>query len=359
MVVPRTRTPSTPSSAVGHEQRQLSPELTNLLRTGPFDVALRAAIRTSRLSLERIQHRLHLRGAPVSITALSYWQSGRRRPERPDSLAALRELEDVLGIPDGALSALLGPPKPRGRSRVESSAPPLTSLWSDNASAAGMLSRLDTSADGHLTRLSQHDVLDIDGAGKQRGLRVRQLVQAERNGVDRWVTVFDNSGTNIAPPTIRTLNGCALGQVLSDHESGVVVAELLFERALEKGETALLEYEVAHGPEGLVGTDQDHTYSRRFRLPVREYLVELRFDPENPPVHCENFTVCSDGSERDSPKPMSLDSRGHTHAVALDFGRGAFYVRWEPARTTAAIPTARFPHAPSTENLRGHARRFR
>ncbi|NHD17518.1 MULTISPECIES: hypothetical protein [Actinopolyspora] len=359
MVVPRTRTPSTSSPVVGHGQRHLSPELKNLLHTGPFDVALRAAIRTSRLSLERIQHRLHLRGTPVSITALSYWQSGRRRPERPDSLAALRELEDVLGIPGGALSALLGPPKPRGRSRAESSAPPLTSIWSDNASAAGMLSRLDTSADAHLTRLSQHDVLDIDGAGKQRGLHVRQLVQAERNGVDRWVTVFDNSGTNVAPPAIRTLNGCHLGQVLSDHENGVVVAELLFERALEKGETALLEYEIAHGPEGLVGTDQDHTYSRRFRLPVREYLVELRFDPENPPARCENFTVCSDGSEREAPSSMSLDSRGRTHAVALDFGRGSFCVRWEPARSTATIPAARLPHALDEEDPGGHARRFR
>ncbi|PRW65155.1 hypothetical protein CEP50_01105 [Actinopolyspora mortivallis] len=343
MVVPRTRTPSTPSPAIGQEHRHLSFELAKLLRTGPFDVALRAAIRSSRLSLERIQHRLRSRGTPVSITALSYWQSGRRRPERPDSLAALRELEDVLGVPDGALSALLGPPKPRGRSRGESTAPPLTSLWSDNASAAGMLSRLDTSADGHLTRLSQHDVLDIDGAGKQRGLRVRQLVRAERNGVDRWVTVFDNSGTDISPPSIRAMKGCTLGQALSDHRSGVIVAELLFDRALEKGETALLEYEISHGPNGLVGTDQDHTYSRRFRLPVREYLVELRFDPDNPPLYCESFSTRSDGSELDPPKPLSLDSRGHTHTVALDFGSGAFCVRWEPARSGMSVPAMLLP----------------
>ncbi|SDK36673.1 hypothetical protein SAMN04487820_10752 [Actinopolyspora mzabensis] len=334
MVVPRTRTPSTASPLTGHEHRQLSPELSKLLRTGPFDVALRAAIRSSRLSLERIQHRLRARGTPVSITALSYWQSGRRRPERPDSLVALRALEDVLGVPDGSLSALLGPPKPRGRNREEPSAPTLATLWSDNASAAGLLSRLDTSADGHLTRLSQHDVLEIDSAGKQRVLRVRQLVQAERNGVDRWVTVFDNAGSGVAPPNINASHGCTLGRTLSDHRNGVVAAELLFDHCLEKGETALLEYEITHGPNGLVGTEQDHTYSRRFRLPVREYLVELWFDPDNPPAHCESFTARPDGSELGTAKPMSIDPRGRTHAVALDFGLGAFCVRWQPVQPT-------------------------
>lgn len=330
MVVARTRAPATAAKPAGHDRRQLSPELSKLLRTGPFDVALRAAIRASRLSLERIQHRLRTRGTPVSITALSYWQSGRRRPERPDSLLALRELEDVLEVPDGSLAALLGPPKPRGRNRSESSAPPLTTLWSDNESAAELLSRVDTSADGQLTRLSQHDVLEVDHAGKQRSLRVRQLVQAERNGVDRWVTVFDNVANDVPPPTIRAQQGCRLGQVLTDHERGVVVAELVFDRSLERGETALLEYEINHGPEGLTGTDQDHVYSRRFRLPVREYLVELRFDPDNPPLSCEQFAARPDGCAAEPPRPLALDSQARTHAVVLDFGLGAFCVQWQP-----------------------------
>ena len=58
-------------------------ELVGLLATGPFPDALRAAIKTSRLSLDRIQHRLGLRGITISVATLSYWQSGRRRPERP------------------------------------------------------------------------------------------------------------------------------------------------------------------------------------------------------------------------------------------------------------------------------------
>lgn len=318
------------SSDRSHHTTPSSAELAKLLRTGPFDVALRAAIRSSRLSLERIQHRLRARGTPVSITALSYWQSGRRRPERPDSLLALQQLEAVLGVPDGALSALLGPPKPRGRSRGDSTAPPLASLWSDNASAAGLLDQIDTSPDSNLTRLSQHDLVEIDGAGKQRRVRVRQLVQAERNGVDRWITVFDNAGTDVPPPTLNTVRSCSLGQVLTDHTRGVVVAELVFDRPLERGETVLMEYEVLHAGDGLHGTDQDHTYARRFRLPIREYVVELQFDPDNPPLNCESYVAQPDGEEIGPAKPLVVDRYGRAHSVVLDFGLAAFCVRWEP-----------------------------
>jgi hypothetical protein len=67
--------PRTESRATTRSERAnaIPPELFELLRTGPFEDALRAAIRSSRLSLERIQHRLRTRGTPVSITALSYW----------------------------------------------------------------------------------------------------------------------------------------------------------------------------------------------------------------------------------------------------------------------------------------------
>src|SRR3954470_12026440 len=80
-----------------------------------FAEALRSAIRSSGLSLDRIQARLRARGTPVSIAALSYWQSGKRQPERNDSLTALAELETILKLPAGSLLALLPPPRPRGK----------------------------------------------------------------------------------------------------------------------------------------------------------------------------------------------------------------------------------------------------
>ncbi|RCW43895.1 hypothetical protein DFQ14_10536 [Halopolyspora algeriensis] len=332
MAGPESGVPTTAPSSAGPARVQHNPpELARLLRTGPFDEALRAAIRASRLSLERIQHRLNARGTPVSITALSYWQSGRRRPERPDSLRALQELEKVLNVAEGSLSALLGPPRPRGRIRAAGDAPPLSSLWSDSTSAVELLAQVDTSHDSNLTRLSQHDVVHVDGDGAQVKARMRQLVQAERNGVDRWVTVFDSEGTDVAPPTVRALRSCRLGRVRTDHTQGVVVAELLFDRTLERGETVLMEYEVVPAPETRHLRNRDHTYSRRFRLPIREYVLELQFDPDRPPLNCESYVAHPDGQETEPPKPLTIDRYGRTHAVALDLGLASFCARWEPA----------------------------
>lgn len=98
-------------------------ELDRLLSDGPFAVALRAAIRVRGLGLDRIRYRLRGRGTTVSLATLSHWQSGRCRPERPESLEALKSLEDILNVPDGSLSKLLGPP--RVRTRFHPHPPPL------------------------------------------------------------------------------------------------------------------------------------------------------------------------------------------------------------------------------------------
>ncbi|MGA6165336.1 transcriptional regulator [Amycolatopsis magusensis] len=104
--------------------RTESREVRVLLESGPFAAALRAAIRARGLGLERIRFRLLDRGVPVSLATLSYWQSGRCRPERPESLAALSELEDVLEVPPGSLTRLLGPPRRRTPAAFAAPRPP-------------------------------------------------------------------------------------------------------------------------------------------------------------------------------------------------------------------------------------------
>ncbi|MGW1676369.1 hypothetical protein [Saccharopolyspora sp. NPDC002376] len=332
MIGPKTEARPTAQPTVRNAQHgtnALSAELAELLRTGPFEAALRTAIRASRLSLERIQHRLRARGTPVSITALSYWQSGRRRPERPDSLLALQQLEQVLGVPENALSTLLGPPRPRGRTRQASAeAPPLSSLWSENESAAELLTKIDTSHDSKLARLSHHDVVHVDQRGELRKIRTCKLVRAESNGVDRWVIMFDGASSGENPPIIRPIRSCRLGQVLTDHARDLVVAELLFDRALARGETMLLEYEIIDPPTG--PNEVEHSFCRLFRLPVRQYVAELQFDPAHPPTRCESYVGDSTTQEVEPPKPLTVDRFGRTHAVALDFGMGVFGVRWQP-----------------------------
>ncbi|GAA3238834.1 hypothetical protein GCM10020256_59470 [Streptomyces thermocoprophilus] len=110
-------------------------ELDTALRGGPFHVALRAAIAARGLPLQRVQHHLTRYGVKVGVTSLSYWQQGARRPQRPESLRAVRALEEILQLPDESLIRLLagadgrpGPGRPRRVRTVPSSRPP--ARWS-------------------------------------------------------------------------------------------------------------------------------------------------------------------------------------------------------------------------------------
>ncbi len=72
--------------------------LDEALRRGPFHCALRFAIASSGLSLDCLRRRLAAEGCEVSLSALSYWQRGVRRPERPTSIQAVLALERILGL---------------------------------------------------------------------------------------------------------------------------------------------------------------------------------------------------------------------------------------------------------------------
>ncbi|MEU7791778.1 hypothetical protein [Amycolatopsis sp. NPDC049159] len=78
-----------------------------------FAGALDAAISDAGLTLDRLREHLAARGVPVSRSALAYWRHGRSRPGRETSVRAVVELEQVLGLAPGALTALLGPAERR------------------------------------------------------------------------------------------------------------------------------------------------------------------------------------------------------------------------------------------------------
>lgn len=281
-------------------------ELADLLVTGPFADALRVAIQVRGLSLERLQHRLKVRGAPISVTALSYWQSGRRRPERPESLMALAHLEDVLGLPQAALSRLLGPPRPRGRSRrrdVSARAP-----WDGSG----------------LVLTAQHDRVDVAPCGGVRGVRSRQVMKATSAGVDRWILCQE---TGSAQPALTAVRSCRVGRVARERTNGVLVAELLFDEPISPGDSIAIEYELIY-PHPTV----EHTHFRRFAERVHDYVLEIKFAGESPPASCEQFASGPAGTEMFSgARPAPVDAWGYAHAAALDFGPGLYGMRWSVA----------------------------
>ncbi len=297
--------------------------LARLLRTGPFPEALRAAISARGLSLDRIQDRLRRRGSTVSSATLSSWQSGRNRPERPSSLAALTALEDVLRLPQGALAALLGPPRPRGRWLPAASARPnLADVWPSWDDVTGALRMVDTRWDSSLTRLSCQARLELDENGKERSKWSRQLLRADCDGPDRWVTVY-RLGRPGPPPLVRAAAPFRTGRVIEVPESGLVVAELLFERPLSRGETIIVEYNLEHRSPQPCSTHIEST----LHVPVREYVLEVQFDPARLPATCHSYRT-ADLDARPQERLLRLDSTGSVHAVALTAGPCRFGIRW-------------------------------
>ncbi|MGI5506109.1 hypothetical protein [Lentzea sp. CA-135723] len=275
-------------------------ELADLLVTGPFADALRVAIQVRGLSLERLQHRLKVRGAPISVTALSYWQSGRRRPERPESLMALTHLEDVLGLPESALSRLLGPPRPRGRSRRRE--PSARAAWDSSG----------------LVLTAQHDRVDVAPCGGVRGIRSRQVMRANSAGVDRWILCQE---TGSAQPALTAVRSCRVGRIARERTNGVLVAELLFDEPISAGESVAIEYELIYPH-----PTAEHTHFRRFAERVHDYVLEIKF--QDAPDACEQFATGPAGTEAGGVAPAAVDDGGYAHAAALDFGPGVYGMRW-------------------------------
>ncbi|MFJ9630313.1 hypothetical protein ACIQPR_28010 [Streptomyces sp. NPDC091280] len=294
----------------------------------PFHEALRAAIAASGLSLDRIQDRLLRRGTPVASATLSSWQSGRYQPERQRSLAALTVLEDVLRLPPGGLTGLLGPPRPRGRWLPPvADHPDLARVWSDHHDLTGTLAALDTRWDDSLTRLSCHNRVDVAADRSVRSLTSRRLLRAEADGADRWIALYRLDAPGPLP-RFRPAAPARLGTVVELPAEGLVAAELLFDRPLARAETVIVDYTVEHRdplPYSLRAETAIH-------VPMREHLLEVRFAKGALPRACYSFRTNGLGPRAGAARPreqrLRMDASGSVHAVALGVGPCRVGIRW-------------------------------
>ena len=292
-----------------------SPDLGTLLREGPFDAALRAAIRARGLSLDRLREHLQARGVSVTTATLSYWQSGRSRPERRDSVRGLRQLEAVIEVPAGSLVALLGPPRARPR-RV--GVAEMGRFWPDGGRIDAAVSDVDTRWDERLTRIGQHDVVTVGPGRDELAIHSRQVLRAEADGPDRWVVILHLDEHDRPLPELRSLRGCRLGRSVHQPEDGLLVVELLFARPLARGETVLTEHTLVNRAPCPLATN----YERKFRLPVREYVLEIRFSPDAVPEVCRRFAEPGESAD-------VVPEAGAVHGVALNFGPGRYGFSWD------------------------------
>ncbi|MFF1697371.1 hypothetical protein ACFVXC_27785 [Streptomyces sp. NPDC058257] len=300
-------------------------DLEAALRTGPFHVALRAAIAARRLPLQRVRHHLARQGVNVGVTSLSYWQQGARRPQRTESLRAVRALEEILELPEESLIRLLakssehpGCERPAARS--------YRSLLEGSDVLQELITGLGSPLDGGLHTVGHHERVRIGGRRELLGRDSQHVVRAHRDAVDRYLAIY-RGDPGCAPERVgvHALENCRTGRVRWHHETGVLVAELLFDARLRAGDTHLFRYGFE---DGTAGTATE--YFRGFTFAGGQYALQVRFDEGALPVRCHRFAQHSAAAPRGGRQELTLSgSHRSVHLVEPQVRAGILGIAWD------------------------------
>jgi hypothetical protein len=302
---------------------RLGDQLGAALRDGPFALALSLAIEVSGLSLQRLQFRLAEGGVHLSTTTLSYWRTGRSRPERPDSLRGVQVLERVLGLRPAALTALLGPRRPRGRwVRPQPGVFRVEQLLPRSSVAARLASQLDMPQAPELDRLSVVDQLWVGPDRTVRRMLVRQTLRATADRVSRSFLMHYGEHSADAPAVVATRH-CRVGRIRTDVESQYLGAELILDRVLAQGDTTILEYELDPAQ------CADAHFERSFRSGGRQHVVEVHFSPKAVPTRCLSYRRTGPEAADDECHEAWINNELTAHVARVDLAPGLYGMRWE------------------------------
>jgi hypothetical protein len=282
-----------------------------------FAEALRQAIARRGLALNRIRTHLADRGLQVGVATLSTWQSGRRVP-REDSLTVISALEELLQVPTGWLTVRIPP----ARSEPATVHPYAVVEYAEALS--GLLDRLRRDAHGRVRNLS---VLDEVHLGPDRSSHRRRIIQSvvAVQPVDRLIIAAQGElGCDVDLLALRAVSGCRIGRVARDPEASAMLGELLFDRVLAVGETAVVHYEIEDRT-GLPTTD----YQRFNEWGGAHYVLEVQFDRAALPVRVNEFRRRHTGGPDLLRRDLMLTADGRVHVVEPSADPGTVGIAWE------------------------------
>lgn len=312
------------TSPAGSEGDLVRQELRQALRSGPFPAALHLAIEASGLTLDQVQVWLAGHGVRLSATTLSYWRRGRSRPERPESLRAVHLLEELLAVPRDSLISLLGPRRSRGRwiGHVPGNLSFGTLL--DDSRPLQALNKVGAPPRGALSRLSTQVSVKVDADRRTSSVRVRELVRANVDRVSRCGVVFSADEQPSAPPTLTGAKYCRVGRVAVDRSIGLIAGELILDRVLDVGEPALLKYAWTFSPRPRM-----LNYEHMFSAPRREFVLQVRFEPDNVPARCFRYERRTVADDEVSRRELWIGGSSTALLAEQDVMPGIVGMRWE------------------------------
>ena len=286
-----------------------------------FAASFRDAINARGLTLARLHEQLRARGNSVSMATLSYWRSGARRPEGAQSMAALGDIEQLLHLEPGSLTALLGTTNrtgPLGPNLFPLDEQELEDAVKEAFAALGA-EYPDTSRE-----LTTHSVTDADAAGNVSYSITRSIVQSTVGIVASIPFLEMTPGISTPAPFIEAVAGGRIAARYS-HPNGEVHG-VLFELdvPLTAPSTAMVEWSVAYPPDYPPQRETGHAVARQ----TRELLVWTRFHPDALPDRIEERVETPDGSKLTE---LSLEGRNSVHQVRRAFGPGLLGVAWSYA----------------------------
>lgn len=279
-----------------------------------FADALRQAIARRGLALNRIRSHLADRGLHVGVATLSTWQSGRRVP-REDSRAIVTALEELLEVPPGWLTVRIPPP------RTETQ--PYSVV--DYAEALSrMLDRLRRDAHGRLRNVTVVEEVRVDAQRSAYTRRVCQSVVAVQP-VDRLIIAHQGEpGCDADQLGLRAVSGCRTGRVARSPEAGALLGELLLDRVLAVGETAVVRYEI-DDRNNLPSTD----YQRFSEWGGMHYVLEVQFDRAALPVRVHELRRRHTAGPNLVQRDLMLTPDARVHVIEPSAPPGTVGIAWE------------------------------
>ncbi|SMO34576.1 hypothetical protein SAMN06266982_101191 [Propioniciclava tarda] len=286
-----------------------------------FSEVLSRAVQARGLSLDRIRARLEAAGVPVSNATLSYWQSGRSLPTRARSLRTLVELEGILQLEPGTLIELIRTADGRTRHQLFA----WQTIVPTGELAEQIIAQMGMEVSGRISRVSVHDTLTVDANRCETSHLTRQVLRAERSGVQTFPVVYKQEGEEPGAPEIEAILGCHIGEVVEVPERQLMVAEVVLPRPLQRGELALTETLVSMKPA------PSDLMTRSVFEPMREVAMAVQFHPQALPKSARTYTQLTmhdddTAAETDVVPVPVLDNQ--IQIVKLDVPPSVYALRW-------------------------------